>query len=96
MRIGDSVTKAMTFVEYQSICPFAKFGLKDGYLSEFELTCRRKDNIPAGHSWGVCDEKHCPEFGVKIEMRDIVIRNSETGEVLAVADSGSCRAIEKE
>lgn len=92
MKIGSSVTKTMTFVEYQSDCPFAKFGLKDGYLSEFELTCRRKDNIPAGHSWGVCDEEHCPEFGVKIEMRDIVVRNAEIGEIIAVAESGTCRA----
>ena len=64
------------FLKYQSQCPFTKFGIKDGDLSEFELTCRRKDNSPPGHSLGICDEKHCPEFGKEIKMRDIVIRNT--------------------
>ena len=25
-------------------------------------TCRHKDNIPAGCSWGICDKDHCPIF----------------------------------
>lgn len=85
----------MSFLEYQSICPFCKFGIKDDCLSEFELTCRRKDNIPHGWSWGICDEKHCPEFGVEINMRDIVARDAVTGKVIFTAESGKCRAVEK-
>ena len=85
----------MDFLTFQSNCRSCKFGLKDGYLSEFELTCRRCDNIPPGHSWGICDEEHCPEFGVVIDMKDIRVYDAETHEIIGKADSGVCRAIMK-
>lgn len=53
----------MNFKTFQSNCKYAQYGLKDGYVSEFELTCRKPECIPCGCSWGMCDEAHCPYFG---------------------------------
>ena len=83
------------FLKYQSSCPFCKFSLKDGYASTFEQTCRRRDNIPAGYSWGVCDEAHCPEFGEELVMKDVVAMDSDTGEVIFTADEAVCKVVSK-
>ena len=72
----------MNFEEFQSVCRFAKFGIKDGYSDQFELTCRRSDCIPKGHSWGKCNERVCPYFGIKITGGTLY--NKETGEVLMI------------
>lgn len=85
----------MDFLTFQSNCRSCKFGLKDGYLSEFELTCRRPDNIPRGHSWGICDEEHCPEFGVVINMKNITVYDADSLEVIGKAAEGMCRAVKK-
>lgn len=70
----------MNFEEFQSVCRFAKFGIKDGYSDQFELTCRRSDRIPKGHSWGKCSELYCPYFGIKIAGGTMY--DEETGKVL--------------
>jgi hypothetical protein len=70
----------MNFEEFQSVCRFAKYGVKDGYSDQFELTCRRSDRIPSGHSWGKCSEMTCPYFGIIITGGTLY--NEETGEVL--------------
>jgi len=76
----------MNFKTFQSNCKYAKYGIKDGYSSDFELTCRRPDRIPQGHSWGVCDEMHCPHFGIKID--DGVMIDAETGKTLLTFNGG--------
>lgn len=76
----------MDFNTFQSNCKYAAYGIKDGYSSVFELTCRRPDRIPQGHSWGVCDEMHCPHFGIKIDGG--VMIDAETGKTLMTFNGG--------
>lgn len=76
----------MNFKTFQSNCKYAKYGIKYGYSSVFELTCRRHDRIPQGHSWGVCNEMHCPYFGIKID--DGVMIDAETGKTLLTFNGG--------
>ena len=56
----------ISFEKFQNVCRFMKFGLVEGTTDTFEPTCRRKDRIPKGSSWGTCDEQHCPYYGIKI------------------------------
>ena len=76
----------MNFKTFQSNCKYAKCGIKDGYSSVFELTCRRPDRIPQGHSWRVCDEAHCPHFGIKIDSG--VMIDTNTGKTLLTFNGG--------
>lgn len=56
----------MEFKQFQRVCKYMGYGIVDGYSSLFETTCRKLDQIPAGSSWGKCDEVHCPYYGVAI------------------------------
>lgn len=78
----------MNFQTFQSYCKYAQYGLKQDTVREFELTCRKPDRIPAGRSWGICDEAHCPNFGVKCSGSAM---DPETGEVLFSLDN--CRIV---
>ena len=57
----------MNFKTFQSNCKYAEYGLKQNTVRDFELTCRKPDRIPQGCSWGICDEMHCPHFGINID-----------------------------
>ena len=70
----------MTFKTFQGNCKYAQHGLKDGYASEFELTCRKPECIPSGGSWGTCDEAHCPYFGQPFVSGEMI--DEKTGKVL--------------
>lgn len=83
--LGNKVID-MDFETFQLNCKYAKHGIKDGYSSVFELTCRRPDCIPKGHSWGICDRMHCPYFGIKID--DGVMIDAETGKTLLSFSGG--------
>lgn len=48
---------SFSFEDFQEICYFGEDVNEDGFWKQ---TCRRKDMIPSGHSWGVCDKEHCP------------------------------------
>lgn len=79
----------MEFYKFQNVCRFMKFGLADGTTDTFEPTCRRSDRIPQGHSWGKCDEPHCPYYGIKIGSGTLFTDGKKIGKV----ESG--RIIEK-
>lgn len=79
----------MNFKTFQSNCKYAKYGLKEGTIRVFELTCRKPECIPEGCSWGICDEAHCPYFGVKCEKGTVI--DAKTGEV--IFSLGNCRIV---
>lgn len=79
----------MDFKTFQSYCKYAQYGIKQDTVRDFELTCRKPGRIPSGHSWGVCDETHCPCFGLKCQNGVAV--DAETGEVLF--SFGECRIV---
>lgn len=76
----------MDFKTFQSSCRYAQYGLKDNTIRDFELTCRKPECVPQGHSWGICDEAHCPHFGMKVSGGTMI--DAETGKVLLTFDSG--------
>ncbi len=53
----------------------------DDTTDTFEPTCRRSDRIPQGHSWGKCDELHCPYYGIKIGPGALFMDGKKLGEV---------------
>ena len=69
------------FEKFQTVCRFMKFGVVDGTTDTFEPTCRRTDRIPQGHSWGKCDEPHCPYYGIKIVPGALFMDGKRIGEV---------------
>lgn len=70
----------MNFKVFQSNCKYAQYGLKQDTVRDFELTCRKLECVPQGCSWGVCDEAHCPHFGIKIDSGAMI--DAKTGETL--------------
>lgn len=76
----------MKFETFQSNCKYAKYGLKEDAVREFELTCRNPECIPKDHSWGICNELHCPHFGATVNGGVMV--DEETGKVLLTFGSG--------
>lgn len=53
----------MEFNTFRTACKYAGIGY-DQEIDSIENTCRRKDRIPDGSSWGICKEDRCPYFGV--------------------------------
>lgn len=56
--------------------------------TRMEPVCNRDDRRPDGHSWSICDEVHCPYFGIRIIGNNVTIYNSQGAEI------GNCRSIE--
>lgn len=79
----------MNFKTFQSNCKYAQYGLKQDTVRDFELTCRKSERVPKGCSWGVCDEAHCPHFGIMVKSG--VATDIETGETLFSFDN--CRIV---
>lgn len=52
----DTIT--LKFENFRYICKHFAIGFDENHQAEF--TCRRKDMIPQGDSWGICDSAHCP------------------------------------
>lgn len=48
----------ITFERFRFVCRFFNVGCNED--RQIEFTCRRKDMIPEGCSWGICDKEHCP------------------------------------
>lgn len=63
----------MEFGIFHSACRYMYYGIVDGFASKFEPTCRRKDRIPKGSSWGRCSKELCPYFGEIIHATNIRI-----------------------
>lgn len=61
------------FEKFQAVCRFMQFGVINDSTTEFEPTCRRADRIPEGSSWGVCNEQHCPYFGIVVKTGALYI-----------------------
>ena len=76
----------MDFKIFQSYCKYAKYGISDDCTGSFELTCRKPGCIPTGDSWGICDEKHCPNFGMTVGGGVMV--DAKTGETLLTFSHG--------
>ena len=76
----------INFQTFQNDCKHAQYGLKEDTVREFELTCRNPKCIPKGRSWGVCDEIHCPHFGIKIDGGAMI--DAETGKALMTFNGG--------
>lgn len=69
----------MEFGEFQAACKFMSFGYKGGLGEQFEPVCKRRDRIPRGHSWGTCDEQHCPHFGIRTGPGEICMNGEKIG-----------------
>lgn len=54
-----------------------EYGCDEYCGTNFYKTCRRKDMIPEGESWGKCDEKHCPYFPKIVNNLVCMDRNGE-------------------
>lgn len=76
----------MKFGEFQAVCTFMSFGYKGGSGEQFEPVCNRHDRIPRGHSWGTCDEQHCPYFGIRTGRGEIYMN----GEKIGTFDEARC------
>lgn len=48
---------AYLFRRFQDTCKFCKLGFVKGFVTD---TCRKKENIPKGDSWGECSFSKCP------------------------------------
>lgn len=77
----------MNFKTFQSACKYMKYGCNECCGSNFYETCRRKDMIPKGHSWGICDEEHCPYFPE--EVTNLIIAKVDSGQVLFAANEAT-------
>jgi len=77
----------LTFSEISYNCSYGHWGYegRGGNNYGFEWTCRHKNNVPQGHSWGVCSERYCPLL--PREITNIKIFNNK-GELVATADKG--------
>ena len=75
----------MGFKTFQSACKWARYGLKEN-SHDFELTCRKPECKPKNASWGVCDEMHCPFFGVKVQEGRFI--DEKTGNTLITFKNG--------
>lgn len=76
----------MNFRTFKNNCKYAEYGLKQDTVREFELTCRNPKCIPQGSSWGICDEAHCPHFGMMVGGGEMI--DEKTGKVLLIFNSG--------
>lgn len=47
----------VSFRDIKNICVHHALGIEDGFVFS---TCRDKDNIPKGCSWGECKQDKCP------------------------------------
>ncbi len=85
--------KKMEFNIFHTLCPHNSLA----YVCQDDHTrmapvCHRRDRIPAGHSWGICDEAHCPYFGFRIDSRNAVIYDSQ-GREIGTADKIEITAV---
>lgn len=53
-------TIQMNFEQLRSMCKYCQWGFDEQQYPPRQLTCRNKDNIPQGSSWGNCNIKECP------------------------------------
>lgn len=48
---------ALLFRRFQDTCKYCRLGFDGGFITD---TCRKRDNIPKGSSWGECKLSTCP------------------------------------
>ena len=72
----------MEFNTFQLSCRFSSFAsaYRDDH-TRMEIVCNRDDRRPDGHSWGICDEAHCPYFGIRIAGSNAIMYDSQGAEV---------------
>ena len=78
----------MEFNTFQPLCPYSSlaYAYQDDH-TRMEMVCNRNDRRPAGHSWSICDEAHCPYFGIRIIGSNVTIYGSHGAEL------GKCKSI---
>lgn len=78
----------MEFNTFQQLCHYCKLAYvyRDDH-TRMEPVCKKKNRRPVGHSWSICDEEHCPYFGIRIVGDNSVIYKQ--GEEI-----GKCERIE--
>ena len=74
----------MRFEKFQEACRYFEWAIED---YKFKETCRNPRNIPQGASWGKCNERYCPYYGIKILGG--AMYDSKTGEKLMEFGPGS-------
>lgn len=67
----------MEFSVFQPLCPYSGYAYpyRDDH-TRMEAVCHKKDRRPQNGSWSICDEAHCPYFGLKISGRNAMIFDS--------------------
>lgn len=72
----------MEFKIFREACKFTRFAYDTDDHTRLNIVCQRK--IPAGESWGKCDESHCPYYGIQI--RNIKVFQNE--KLIGTAENG--------
>lgn len=78
--IAGEKSPNVSFDKFQSKCKYMKYGADFCCSTNYYETCRHPDKIPQGHSWGVCDEFHCPYYPKRV--KNLVVYDIETKEEL--------------
>ncbi len=78
------------FDSFQLVCRHCRsaFVYRDDH-TRMGMVCVRPDRIPAGHSWGKCDETHCPYFGIRIDGRNVTLYDCQGAKL---GECGSVKA----
>ena len=71
----------MRFSEFSNACKFAGLTFTDDSHVEIIDICKKPGRIPQGQSWGICDEEHCPYFGIKGRKGTIYIDGQAAGAI---------------
>ena len=69
------------FKTFRSVCKYMQYGSDYHGSSDFYPTCRKKEMIPDGESWGICDENCCPYFDKKYNKVRVYIGDKFVGEM---------------
>lgn len=83
----------MDFNTFEPLCPHGRtvYPYRDDH-TKLAVACQREDRIPPGHSWGICDEAHCPYFGIEINGANVTVHDGK-GAVVGRSDSIKLTAV---
>lgn len=65
-------------IDFKTVAFLCKFRRKDMIGENVIRKCMKPDRIPSGESWGVCDQEHCPYYGIEgshVKVYDIATGN---------------------
>ena len=75
------MTRKKPLIDFERFVPACRF-VGEGYngAGGFDRVCRRRDRRPPNASWGICDEAHCPYFGVRTGPGEVFCNGKKVGE----------------